>query len=613
LFDALSDSVYPFVQKYTRPDGSLLWRDAWPGRDGLDDAYESFVNWPLLYLLGGGDHLLPLAARQWEAVTRQFTAYGQVYREYERGYDWFHQGEGNLFFYNLCLAAPDAERWRERARRFAGLYLNEDPKAPNYDAERKLIRAAHTGSGGPRLTPYAFSYPFTEGEAVYRYTPRHEPFGLPYDDVPGVTRLHDLKDPALARRMGQVMNERMLRGDVAVNLGATGLMTTAYLLTGDEKCRRWVVEYVDAWMERARQNGGLVPDNVGTSGTVGEYLGGRWYGGLYGWAWPHGLSPIASAVTVAASCALLLTGDEGYLDLPRQLLERVLERAEVRGGRLVVPHRHNDAGWFDYGPLPLRFPAALWNLSMAAGDWDRLERLRRAESRDWQAASRSRSRFEDAHTAPWLRYLAGDNPTYPETVLAEALAQVQWKLDQIRVDDWDLTQVHIHHWQIMNPVTTEALVQLTLGGPPAIYNGGLPFVRLRYFDAVASRPGLPPDVAALVEKVEATRTVVHLVNLSALHARTVVVQAGAFGEHRFTGVRFTEIQDEAAYPGPTGSTTDLEGTLGNRPRPEPATAWHSARVDGSQLAVHLPPGKTITLDLGTARFARPAPTIFARG
>jgi hypothetical protein len=318
-------------------------------------------------------------------------------------------------------------------------------------------------------------------------------------------------------------------------------------------------------------------------------------------------------VTVAASCALLLSGDASYLDLPRQLLERVLERAEVRGGRLVVPHRHNDAGRFDYGPLPLRFPAALWNLSMAAGDWDRLERLRRAESRDWQAASRSRSRFEDAHTAPWLRYLAGDNPTYPETVLAEALAQVQWKLDQIRVDDWDLTQVHIHHWQIMNPVTTEALVQLTLGGPPAIYNGGLPFVRLRYFDAAAGRPGLPPDVAALVEKVEATRTVVHLVNLSALHARTVVVQAGAFGEHRFVGVRFTGLEDEAAYPGPTGSTTDLEGTLGNPPRPEPATAWHSARVDGSQLAVHLPPGKTITLDLGTARFARPAPTIFARG
>jgi hypothetical protein len=35
-----------------------------------DDYYEPFFNWPLVYLMGGGDHLLQLADRQWEAVTR---------------------------------------------------------------------------------------------------------------------------------------------------------------------------------------------------------------------------------------------------------------------------------------------------------------------------------------------------------------------------------------------------------------------------------------------------------------------------------------------------------------------------------------------------------------
>src|SRR5574341_444188 len=106
LFDALDASVSPYLGKYTRPDGSLIWRDRLPGRDGADDFYESFYNWPLQYLLGGGDELLALSRRQWESITRQLTALGLVHREYERGYDWFHQGESNLYFYFLCLADP---------------------------------------------------------------------------------------------------------------------------------------------------------------------------------------------------------------------------------------------------------------------------------------------------------------------------------------------------------------------------------------------------------------------------------------------------------------------------------------------------------------------------
>ena len=57
-------------------------------------------------------------------------------------------------------------------------------------------------------------------------------------------------------------------------------------------------------------------------------------------------------------------------------------------------------------------------------------------------------------------------------------------------------------------MTTEALIQLTLGAPQLLYNGGLLLARLRYFDAQRRRPGLPPDVAALVETLEARRTVV---------------------------------------------------------------------------------------------------------
>ena len=80
---------------------------------------------------------------------------------------------------------------------------------------------------------------------------------------------------------------------------------------------------------------------------------------------------------------------------------------------------------------------------------------------------------------------------------------------------------------------TEALLQLTCGGPQTIYHGGLLHVRLRYYDADEARPGLPAEVAALVSQVTATTTTVELVNTSPLHARRVILQAGAFGEHRF--------------------------------------------------------------------------------
>ena len=55
----------------------------------------------------------------------------------------------------------------------------------------------------------------------------------------------------------------------------------------------------------------------------------------------------------------------------------------------------------------------------------------------------------------------------------------------------DVAEADIHLWQQCNPVVTEALVQLTWGGPQVIYNGGLQQARVRYYDAGRRRPGLP--------------------------------------------------------------------------------------------------------------------------
>ncbi|MGW4985188.1 hypothetical protein ACWERA_55550, partial [Streptomyces mirabilis] len=122
LFDLLDHAWRRFARDFTGPDGRLNYTGRLSTRDGVDDFYEVFFNWPQLYLLGGADDLLPAAERHWEGVTAQLTELGILHGEFERGYDWFHQGESLLLFYFLCMAAPD--RWAERALRFADLYVD---------------------------------------------------------------------------------------------------------------------------------------------------------------------------------------------------------------------------------------------------------------------------------------------------------------------------------------------------------------------------------------------------------------------------------------------------------------------------------------------------------
>ena len=607
LIDVMEQAIHPFLDRYATDDGGLIWSDEWSGsRDGADDFYESSYNWPLLYLLGGDEELLTLAQRQWDGITRQLTRLGPVHDEYERGYDQFHQAESYIYFYFLCLADPQNAVNRDRAQRFANLYLGQDPAVPNYDAVNKLIRAPHNGSGGPR---WGYS---DSDEPSYEWREAMRPYGLPYLDIPGIESYDDLKDPINARRMGEVMQERMGQGDVATNLLVTSLVANAYLLSGDPKYSAWIVEYVDAWIERAGQNGGLLPDNVGLSGQVGEYTQQKWYGGLYGWSWPHGFYNIGMAATVAGANAFLVTRDEGYLDLPRSQLALISEKGEMRQidelemslrhhwldnltqvdesrTAFVVPYRYNDAGWFDHQPLSPIYPTAIWNLSMAPGDWQRIEWLQSQEGFDWRPILTFRNKEDNGHERPWLRYLAGDNPAYPEQILRSSYASVCRRMALIAEDEADLTRVNIHHWQEHNPVVTEALVQLTLGAPQIIYNGGLLICRVRYFDAERRRPGLPLDVAALVEKLEDKYTVIHLVNLSPLHARSLIIQAGGFGEHHFVSADI--MQRTSVYP---GSQKEYAA-------PEMQMERQSVPIDDRFLQVDLPPATEITLELTMER------------
>jgi len=566
LIDKMNEAAPIYQERYTRQDGTFVWREEWPGFDGSDDGYESYHNWPLFYVLGGSSDLHERSRWLWEAVTKQFTGYGQVYREFDANYDWMHHGESSIYFYYFGLADPTRLRDRARTLRFAGFYMGEDEQADNWDAARRMIRSPINGSRGPRI-PNEW-----DDWATHRAVLAHYP--APYEDIPGVQGpIADWNDDRTYGEILKLLNERMMPCDVPLNLTGTSLITTAYLYTGEDRYRQWVLDYLGAWAERIEANGGICPDNVGPNGIIGETMGGKWWGGYYGWRWPHGFMSIIQPLTIAAMNAVLLTGDMSYLDIPRGQLDRMIALGYEKDGALYIPNRHMDAGWSDYRVLRPEYPLQIWYMSQAESDHARLMRFPERLT-EWNAVRPGRGKGDDIHIAPWYRYIIGANPDYPQRILEAQWAEVARRLDKMAHDDGDPEDWDVHHWQDINPVHTEALLQLTCGGPQIIYHGGLLHVRLRYYDAEARRPGLPPDVGALVDRLDANTTSLTLVNTSPLKPRQLIIQAGAFGEHRFIEV------------------SDVTNPSERR----------AAAVNDKWLEVALAPGGVVRLELEMARY-----------
>ena len=130
----------------------------------------------------------------------------------------------------------------------------------------------------------------------------------------------------------------------------------------------------------------------------------------------------------------------------------------------------------------------------------------------------------------------------------------------------------------INPATTESLTRLMLGGLPTGRSCHALHSRLRYFDAHRRRAGLPEDVGALVEKLGADEVTVSLVNASPVYERTVVVQGGAYAEHRLDRVTLGES---------AAGVTEAYG------------------ADHSAFSVRLAPGCGAQLKIALKRYANP--------
>ena len=168
-------------------------------------------------------------------------------------------------------------------------------------------------------------------------------------------------------------------------------------------------------------------------------------------------------------------------------------------------------------------------------------------------------------------FVNGRNASYPEEALQRDLGLLQsgWRrCAPTRRRPKRLADNMLD----LNPVSTDSLVQLMWGALVPSREGGLLYARLRYFDPVKRRAGVPDDVAALVSELSETRTTVTLVNLSPSQPRTVIVEGGGYGEHRLTSVTAA------------GVTTPINAPL---------------------LTVELDPGAGQTLVLEMKRYANP--------
>jgi hypothetical protein len=548
LLRAQSQACQEFFAHYFDERGYLECIPRWGGNDGPDDAAENMLNWTILHALGAPDIILELFKKGWEGHLRQYTEAktvevplardGMYYKEFPVMFDWFHHSEGLSAFFLQGLSDPYDRKLRMRMQRYAGFYMNEDPQATNYDPDHKIIRSMFNGSRGPLLRKATgLDWAGDPIEVKDRFKPGHGE--RDFEEM--VAHFKDYNDVV---------------GDHPLNLCATTLALNAYMLTGEDKYKEWIIDYVDAWVERTEANGGIIPTNIGLDGTIGGACDGKWYGGVYGWGFSVIVPQTGEVVhrpffvlrgPYGFGNALLLTGDPRYIEVWRQMINKINVNAKTIEARTMYPRSYGDEGWYNFESEPFDYGA----LEIYYWSMDRAD-LKLVPKNDW------------------IMFLEGEQPDYPVKALQEDLATVRQKVAWMREDTTSPDTRLSDDMNHINPATTETLTQLMLGGLPTGRVGFPLHCRVRYFDPLNRRAGIPEDVAALVETMTANEVGLSLVNVNQVEARRVIIQGGAYGEHQIEYVN---------YEGQT------------------------IPIDHNAFALHLAPGADVRLGLRMKRYA----------
>lgn len=534
-----------FTDKYVNPNtGYLECVETWGGADGPDDAMENYYNWPLLYVLGAPRSTLDIYNKVWNGHIDQYSKLDMLYKEFITSFDWEHSGEQYASFFMLPLCIPEDVDTQHRVVRFANFYTGRDTSARNYDPEHKIIRSIHNGSKGARLSATIEDW---GGQDYWRETG----------------------------------DWTRVKGDVTMNLCATSLAANAYMLTGDEHYKNWLLEYVGAWRDRTIANNGIVPSNIGLNGIVGEDWDGKWYGGLMGWNWHFGgFGVLGRGVRIGFGNAYFLSGDESYLNIMRTLGAILLKNRIQTPRGLAFPNKYGDNGWHDPSNSSLfgSFYSDIYLWSLDDGD---LQQLYDAETFNPRGRS---GKYEEGNEIAWIKFLQGENPGFPEKALNDSFERLRSAVDGLRKDMSTGDTRRSDGPQRYSSAATAALTNLTMGGMQPLWAGALLYSQLHYFDPENRRPGLPPGVAALVHSFDKEKVNVTLVNTDQINSRDVIVQGGAYGEHQIISVeidnKVLSVQDKCftvrLAPGTGGKLVIYRNRFANIP--SFAFPWHGDKA-----------------------------------
>ena len=514
LLRAHTAACSEFFEKYFDERGYLLCIERWGGDDGPDDAIENVADWPILHALGGDDNILTMYRKVWEGHLKQYTEAktvdvpfardGMYYKEFPVMMDWMHNGEGLRVFNLQGLSDPDNLDFQNRVRRYAGFYMNEDPGAQNFDYQHQIIRSMFNGSRGPLM---------------------RKTTGLDWagDPIEVENRFHlGHGERSYAEMVAHFKDYNDILGDHPQNMSSMTLASNAYILTGEEKYKKWLIDYADAWLERMKQNNGIIPSSVGLDGSIGGETDGKWWGSVYGWGFsvivPQ-TGEIAHRTRVYRAVdgfgnAYLLTGDRKYIDAWTKMIDLVNSNSKIIDGVRHYPYMYGDNGWYDFQPNPVS-----WGL---LNSWF------------WTQDEKDKARVKND---PWVRYLSGDDDDFPARELGKDFGTIRTRLVGMRADTTTPDTRLADDPMKFNPATVQTLNKLMMAGLDPGRGAAPLHCRLRYFDPVNRRAGVPADVAALIDEVSDMGVSVTLVNVNQSESRELIVQAGAYAEHRITQVK----------------------------------------------------------------------------
>jgi hypothetical protein len=220
----------------------------------------------------------------------------RYYKEWNSQFDYFHHTEGMSAFTLQGLAEPYDPKFMQRTKTYAAMYafkptinllsngkllpdvfavaiinakqtargflllarhryMGDDPEAPNYDKEKKLVKSLFTGSRGPMLRK-ATGLDWAGDRLVLpdagEWGFRRPGEGGTVVDVPELLAARNGQEVMHHEESYQQMIEHFeeytdVAGDHPLNLGSTTQVFNAFALTGDQKFYDHVVDYVDAW------------------------------------------------------------------------------------------------------------------------------------------------------------------------------------------------------------------------------------------------------------------------------------------------------------------------------------------------------------------------------